>query len=334
MPLDRPSNIRRHGLKDHFSISFLYPIRACSELYEQRDFNFERRGRKRRQLSFGINSLDSGHRTPKALVLFVHGSGITDRDESLPSGNHPFKDIAEKLSEDGFATLRFDKRGIQPECRPPLVDNQHLSPWNYVQDIQNIIQFISSDPEMKKLPLVLLGHSEGVNFVTEIASSGSIKLKAVVLLAGLGKYSIDETILRQYEQLSQAPGLSPDDKLKLQKLIDDGKTFFQKIHDGTILPSDRYMSVYSKYWVDWIEISRNGANSARRVLVPSFVVRGTADFNVTGEDFDALKGATQDIPGSSSFAPAGLNHYLALPGAQVVAPKVPQRISEWLQHIE
>lgn len=131
----------------------------------------------------------------KCCAPLIHGSGTLDRDESLPTGNRPLREIAEGPTEEGFTTLRFDKRGIQPECRAPLISNPSLSARHYIRDIENIVQFISSDQETKNLSLVLLGHSEGVNFVTEIAARGAIKPKAIVLLAGLGKYSIDETIL-------------------------------------------------------------------------------------------------------------------------------------------
>ncbi|MBK7890130.1 MAG: hypothetical protein IPJ84_04565 [Bdellovibrionales bacterium] len=113
----------------------------------------------------GICHLGATFLTPKkeparALILLIHGSGTSDRNEQTPDGHHPFKDIAENLAKNGFATLRFDKRGLQPECRPSLTDNPQLSPWAFIQDVQNIISFTQGDNRMKELPLVLLGHSE------------------------------------------------------------------------------------------------------------------------------------------------------------------------------
>src|SRR5262249_54385363 len=146
------------------------------------------------------------------------------------------------LSANGYATLRFDKRGFQPECQGPMIANYiDLTPEVYIQDIRNIIAFIAHDLEMSALPLVLLGHSEGVNFVTEIAAQGIPNLKSVILLAGLGKYAIDETLLRQFRQTIAAPNASPDMRQKAQELLDDGIVFFAKIRGGTVLPTDTFM---------------------------------------------------------------------------------------------
>lgn len=269
----------------------------------------------------------------KSLVLFVHGSGTSNRNEQSPSGHRPFKDIAEGLSRQGIATLRFDKRGIQPECRAPLLNNQNLSPWHFVRDVINIIAYVKTQPEMKNLPLILLGHSEGVNFATEIAAKSPQSIKALVLLAGLGKYPIDQTILRQYRQFAQDPRLPAGDKLKIQKVINEGTAFFTKVHSGSALPSDQFMSIYSKYWIDWITITRNATRSAYQVLAPSLVIRGTSDTNVTADDFEALKAVTGHVPGSSSWVGNGLDHLLSAPGTSIVAPSVTSTIATWINSL-
>jgi hypothetical protein len=50
-------------------------------------------------------------------VLLVQGSGALDRNETTGSDAHkdgpkPFWQIAQYLSERGFAVLRYDKRGV------------------------------------------------------------------------------------------------------------------------------------------------------------------------------------------------------------------------------
>lgn len=280
--------------------------------------------------NLGATFLKPKNSPVKALVLFVHGSGTSNRNEQSPAGNQPFKDIAEGLSKNGIASFRFDKRGIQPECRKPLINNPNLTPWHFVRDVMNIIAYIKKDPEMSKLPLVLLGHSEGVNFVTEIASKTNYPFKAVILLAGLGKYSIDKTIIRQYQQIAADPRLPANEKLKIQKVINDGTTFFNKIYAGQAQPTDRFLSIYSKYWIDWITITRNGAVTAQNVKAPSLVIRGTADTNVTADDFTVLKQVTQHVRYSASYEPIGLDHLFALPGTTTVSPLVIYKISTWI----
>lgn len=47
------------------------------------------------------------------VLLLISGSGPTDRDGNQPQMmNNSMKMLAEALGDEGFATLRYDKRGI------------------------------------------------------------------------------------------------------------------------------------------------------------------------------------------------------------------------------
>ena len=314
-------------------LSFLMEI-AFSQAITSRDlFIASHAGTTVGLCQLGATYLKPTHTPPRALILFVHGSGTTNRNEQSPAGHQLFKDLAEGFSRSGFATLRFDKRGIQPECRPALINNPNLTPWHFVRDVINIITYIKKNAEFSRLPLVLLGHSEGVNFVTEIVTKTNYPFKATVLLAGLGKFPIDTTILRQYKQVLNNTNLPLKDKAKIEKVIIEGTSFFNSLHSGTAKPTDQFMSIYSKYWIDWIGITRNAAMSASKMKVPSLVIRGTADTNVTAEDFEYLKLATQHIPKSNSFSVYGLDHLFALPGQTITSPMVTAKIISWLSGI-
>ena len=45
-------------------------------------------------------------------VLLVAGSGVVDMNETLSPDSKPFWQIAQYLSDRGFAVLRYDKRGV------------------------------------------------------------------------------------------------------------------------------------------------------------------------------------------------------------------------------
>jgi len=49
---------------------------------------------------------------PFPAVLLIHGSGAQDMNETLTKNAKLFWQIAQYLSERGFAVLRFDKRGV------------------------------------------------------------------------------------------------------------------------------------------------------------------------------------------------------------------------------
>lgn len=307
-------------------------LAAAGESFESRDYQILSEDGGLGNCTLGATLLLPRAQKSKALILFVHGSGTLNRDEQSPEGNVPFKEIAERLSGQGFSTFRFDKRGIQPECRAKLVNNPELTPWNFVNDVKSVIHFANSLPELRDLDLILVGHSEGVNFVTEIAEELP-RLRGLILLAGLGRYAIDETLLRQLRENLEAPNLPPEIKEQLEKAIADGDIYFRNVRVGKASPTDCYFRMCAKYWQDWITITARGAASAHQVSQPSLVIRGTADTNVTIEDFLALREAISGVPGSADYAPNGLDHFFAPEGSIKVREDVLEKISNWLKTI-
>lgn len=267
----------------------------------------------------------------KGLILLVHGSGTANRDAQLPDRRAPFKDIASALTNSDLATLRFDKRGIQPECRAPLVDNQQLSPFHFIQDVRNILKFIQHDSELRDLPIILLGYSEGVNFVAEIATETAYanRIKGLVLLAGLGRYAIDETLLRQFQQQIENPDLTEEAKAQLRELLNQGEDFFRKIRQDKVDIADKFLNMYTKYWKDWIELTERSSQTAALLKVPSLVLQGDADKNVTSDDFEALKIATQAHQLSDASLFPELDHFFSTKTSTQVSKDVTDSISQW-----
>ena len=95
--------------------------------------------------------------------------------------------------------MRFDKRSSIPSCLKSIPDIRQLRPEHFLYDLHEVVSFVRRHPLLQRLPLFLLGHSEGVGFVLESAKESPADYAGVILLAGLGKYPIDETALRQLE---------------------------------------------------------------------------------------------------------------------------------------
>ena len=112
-------------------------------------------------------------------VLLVPGSGKTDMNETAgyvhidnetgsiiyPPGR-PFFDIAEYLSERGFAVLQYDKRGIGANLT--VLDS---NVWGNVtfddlkQDAEKALNVLIQQPEVDANHVTLVGHSEGTTIV-------------------------------------------------------------------------------------------------------------------------------------------------------------------------
>lgn len=284
-----------------------------------------------------------------ALVVFAHGSGPQNRDEGLPGAIAPFRDIARVLSARGIGSLRFDKRSSILACLPGMIDPSHpqrahpgLRPEHFIKDIETVYK--RALIEAPGIPVYLLGHSEGVNYVLELAAQKRLDPPGVVLLAGLGRYPIDTTFLRQLrealpkiEEALRDPALSPEQRQKLEKLrrqtenwLNDGDIFFRKIRSGQNQPEDYYVGAYAAYWREWIEITERATVTAAQVGKPSLLIQGSLDSNVTKDDFDALAAALKPTGGASIYL-TDLDHLFLKPGSERVDVSVPEAIAAWIK---
>lgn len=288
---------------------------------------------------------------PLALVVFVHGSGSQNRDEGLPGGPAPFKDISQALSAQGIGSLRFDKRGSGSDksCSLGMTDpnnpqrsHPELRPEHFIKDIENV--YHRAKIEAPGLPIFLLGHSEGVNYVLELVAQKRLDPAGVILLAGLGRYPIDVTMLRQLrealpkiEDALKDPALTPEQRKELEKLrqqasdwLRDGEVFFRKVRSGQAGAGDYYVGAYADYWKEWIEITDRAAATAARAGKPSLLVQGSLDYNVAKDDFDALAAALKPAGGTSVYL-KDLDHLFLKPGSDRVDASVPDAIAGWIK---
>lgn len=273
----------------------------------------------------------------KAIVVFVHGSGTHDRDESIGAAK-PFRDLARGLSARGIASLRYDKRGFDPACRAAAQSPQ-LSPNHFIADISNVFR----RAQVEGLPAFLLGHSEGVTYVNEAAARGLVAPAGLVLLAGLGRYTLEETLMRQlgeglaaHDRALAETGLTPTrraeleaSKAELAATLAEGRAFFARSRAGQAAPDERFFGAFTGFWREENAMTARASAQAAAASRPSLLLQGDADRNVTREDFDALRLALLPSGGSSAWL-AGLDHLFLSPGSTAVDAGVPQLVADWI----
>ena len=91
---------------------------------------------------------------PFAAVLLVHGSGCIDRDETI-GPNKIFAQIANNLSNAGYAVLRYDKRSCGKSGGTFAVRDRLIA------DARDALAFVRAQPEVDAKSVYVLGHSEG-----------------------------------------------------------------------------------------------------------------------------------------------------------------------------
>lgn len=130
-------------------------------------------------------------------VLLVHGSGAVDMNEQIGKISARFWQIAQYLSERGFAVLRYDKRGVGPNL---TISNSNV--WgnttftNLKQDAQKALAVLIKQPEVDPNRITVIGHSEGTTIVPRIAIENATKVKNIVLMGAVANNTRDLTYLQ------------------------------------------------------------------------------------------------------------------------------------------
>jgi len=111
---------------------------------------------------------------PLPLVVFLHGSGHNDMNQTLPDGKGAtFVPLAQAASREGYATLRFNKRGVTGIGPVETTDPAQLNPKNPYDQIQHdaasVVRFAARSPRVDPSKIFLLGHSEGTNVAANLA---------------------------------------------------------------------------------------------------------------------------------------------------------------------
>jgi pimeloyl-ACP methyl ester carboxylesterase len=228
------------------------------------------------------------------VVLFVSGSGPTDRDGNQPRlRNDSLKQLAAALAANGVATLRYDKRGIgaSREAGPSEKD---LRFDQYVDDAAAWLAWLKADPRFSLVAVA--GHSEGAHIGALAAAKAGAA--AVISLSGLARKPAD--VLR-----TQLKPKLPEPFWKESERILAG---LEKGETTDDVPSE-LMIVYrpsvQPYLISWFRHSP--AEAVARLGVPVLVVQGTADVQVPTGEGEALRAAARR---GELFLVQGMSHVL------------------------
>lgn len=142
-------------------------------------------------------------------VVMITGSGAQNRDEEI--FNHkPFLVIADHLTKNGFAVLRFDDRGFgESEGNHSLATTM-----DFAEDVRAAVNFLKTRDEIDKRKIGLIGHSEG-GMIAPIVASSSDDIAFIILMAAPGVPG-DSILYLQTELIYKAEGQSTE---KIQQIL-------------------------------------------------------------------------------------------------------------------
>lgn len=146
----------------------------------------------------GTLTIPNGIQSPP-LAILISGSGPQDRDSSVFE-HRPFWVIADHLTRNGIAVLRFDERGVgQSEG-----DFSTATTRDFANDVSAAVQFARTLKTVDTEQIGLVGHSEG-GLVAPWVAADDPAIAWIVLLAAPGVNG-EEILYRQGQQIIEVEG--------------------------------------------------------------------------------------------------------------------------------
>jgi len=233
----------------------------------------------------------AGRRNPVPAVVLVHGSGPADMDSNV-FGNRPFFDIADYLSANGVAVIRYNKRTYTHGPRMLETMGDSLTVWEEtVEDAVLAAELLRADPRVDANRIYVLGLSMGGMLAPNIHASGG-NFAGLILLAGTPR-SLPEIML---EQLRTIVNLTVDQGpiMDMQMAqLDALEELFAAI-PGMTAEEARATQIpigggATAYYFRDLE-TRAFADYIRKADVPVLVMQGGRDFQVLADrDFVIIR---------------------------------------------
>lgn len=296
--------------------------------YKEEEITFENRDAK--IILAGTLTIPKGENKFPAVVL-VTGSGPQDRDETL-FGHKPFLVIADYLTRNGIAVLRFDDRGIGKSKG----NFSSALTTDFATDALAAVEYLKTRNEIAQNKIGIVGHSEG-GMVAPLAASNSSDVKFIVMLAGPGMIGKDLIPLQQkllliasgapedaaVKQASEAKeifdviintpdSLSAYNKLasmyeeKISKLSKEEKERPEYSRDAFTAVTKQYLSPWFRFFLKY-----DPRPALENVQCPVLAMNGEKDLQVPVKENLSLVESALKAGGNSKYkivSLPGLNH--------------------------
>jgi uncharacterized protein len=132
-------------------------------------------------------------------VVLITGSGPQNRDEEV-FGHKPFLVLADHLTRNGIAVLRFDDRGVNASEG----DHNLATSADFATDVESAVTYLKTRAEINHQKIGLMGHSEG-GLIAPMVAANNKNIAFIVLLAGPGMSGL-ELLPLQARLIAQASG--------------------------------------------------------------------------------------------------------------------------------
>jgi pimeloyl-ACP methyl ester carboxylesterase len=150
-------------------------------------------------------------------VILISGSGQQNRDSEI-LGHKPFLIIADYLTRNGIAVLRYDDRGVGESKGNPTLSTSA----DFANDARAAIEYLKNRKEINGKKIGIIGHSEGGMIAPMIAATDK-NIAFLVLLAGTGVAG-DVLLVDQNYEVGKLRGFN-------EEQLQEAKRTNQEIYD-------------------------------------------------------------------------------------------------------
>ncbi len=297
---------------------------------------------------------------PFPVVLLIAGSGRIDRDETV-FGHKPFLVLADYLTRQGIAVLRFDKRG----CGKSTGNYDKATTQDFSDDVLAGIAYIKSRKEVNSNQIGLIGHSEGGIIAPKVVAK-SQDVAFVVLMAGTGVTG-EEILYEQSALIQRAVGETedtinqsrkfqeqmfaivkrePDPEIAAEQLQEISKNYIATLQETQEkITLEHLKSLAARVNTDWFRyfLTFDPRTTLKQLRVPVLVLNGELDLQVSSKQNLPVISKALEESGNKDFTIIELpklNHFFQTceTGSiaeyakieETISPSVLNLIAEWV----
>jgi dienelactone hydrolase len=215
------------------------------------------------------------------IVVFVHGSGANDRDETI-GPNKPFRDLAHGLAERGIASIRYDKRSLVAPQSLKNLNGQSMFDVLVVNDALAAVALARTIDNVNPQAVFVLGHSLGAYLAPRIAER-DVNIAGIIMMAANAR-PLEDLVYEQYKYIYNKDGLSKAEKQDLHQIrkrvkhVKHLESYLKKT-DNPDLPITNNVDF-------WKAVNNyNQINTAKEIKQPVMLMQGLRDYQVPPREF-------------------------------------------------
>ncbi len=276
----------------------------------------------------GTLTLPSGPGPYPAAVL-ISGSGPQNRDEEI-FRHRPFLVLADYLTRQGIAVLRYDDRGFGESGGSFAT----ATSADFATDTEAAVRYLQSREEIDGSRIGLIGHSEGGTIAPLVAS------RSDAVASGATEAQIATN--RELQKLLFAAATTDATEAELD--VELRRIFAEVAPEFTGGALEGQLAFVSSPWMRWF-LAYDPGPVLRQLKIPTLAVTGSHDLQViAGPNLSAIEAALEAAgnPDFSVVELKGLNHMLQTSETglvseygrieETIAPQALETIGNWIVH--